>query len=201
LGGQLPKGDEVLLVALDGEGKRLGTERLGTERLSVEGLAAGDVESAGKRITAFLKKYSPPVADAQAKLAAARADAERSGRLLWIVAGGPRCGPCFRLARWLDEQHALLEKDYVIVKVMLGLDQHAMEVVEPLNHLQTGVPWYAITDTDGKVLATSEGPSGNVGMPNTPEGVGHVREMLSKTARHLTAEDLERLAESLAKFK
>ena len=76
---------------------------------------------------------------------------------MWIVQGGPRCGPCFRLARWMDDHHATLEKDYVIVKVMDGVDEHVAEVIAELPRARTdGIPWYAITEPDGTVLATSE---------------------------------------------
>src|SRR5262249_50063108 len=152
--------------------------------------------------TTLLKEHLPPVRDAAARLAEARAEAQRTGRRLWIVEGGPRCGPCFRLARWMDDQHALLEKDYVILKVMDGLDEHAEDVVKPLERpAGGGIPWYAITEADGKVLATSDGPLGNIGIPSSVEGIGHLRGMLCKTAQHLTAEDLDRLTGSLANPK
>ncbi len=63
--------------------------------------------------------------DAAALLAAAQAEAKASGRRLWVVSGGPRCGPCFKLARWMNDQHELLEKDYVLVKVMQVLDKNS----------------------------------------------------------------------------
>lgn len=101
----------------------------------------------------------------------------------------------------MDDQHAILAKDYVILKVMGGLDQHAEEVIKPLNRPQSGIPWHAITEVDGKVLATSEGPLGNIGMPSTVEDIRHLRTMLEQTGRRLTPDDLDRLAESLANFK
>lgn len=46
-----------------------------------------------------------------------RKQAELDGRKVWVIIGGRRCGPCFQMARWIDRQHELLEKDYVIVKL------------------------------------------------------------------------------------
>ena len=93
--------------------------------------------------------------------------------------GGPRCGPCFRLGRWIDEHHATLDKDFVIVKVMGGLDEHAGEVVKELPiHDGDGIPWYAITEPDGTILTTSRGPLGNMGFPSTVEDLRHLRRML-----------------------
>ena len=188
---QLPKAGEVMIVALDGDAKPLGTERL----------AVGDVDTATKVTTALLKKHLPPVRDAKARLANAQDEAKRSSKKLWIVHGGPRCGPCFRLARWMDDQHALLEKDYVILKVMAGLDEHAQDVISLLNRPMGGIPWYAITDADVTVLTTSTGPLGNIGMPGSVEGIRHLREMLKQTSQRLTDDDLDRLAKSLAEFK
>jgi hypothetical protein len=187
---QLPRPGEVVLVALDGDGKQLGAERLD----------ASDVRAAAALTTALLKKHLPPVRDARIRLAEAREEAKRTQRKLWIVQGGPRCGPCFRLARWMDDQHAILEKDYVIVKVMGGLDTHADEVIKTLDRPQSGIPWYAITDVDGKILTNCESSLGNIGMPSSIEDIRHFRRMLTDTCQRLTAEDLDRLAESLANF-
>ena len=192
LGWQLPQLGEVVLIALDGAAKQLGTERL----------FVADFNAATKLTTSLLNKHAPPVCDAQVRLVAAQEEAKRTGRKLWIIEGGPRCGPCFRLARWLEDQHALLEKDYVILKVMTGLDLHAEGVIKQLDRPQQGgIPWYAITESDCKVLTTSDSSLGNIGMPSSVESIGHLREMLKQTASRLTAEDLDHLAESLADFK
>jgi hypothetical protein len=190
LGWQLPGSGEVLLLVLDGDAKQLGSQRL----------VAADFKAAEKLTTELLNRYAPPVRDAKIRLAEAREEAKRTDRKLWIVEGGPRCGPCFRLARWMDDQHAILEKDYVIVKVMGGLDTHADDVVKALDRPQSGIPWYAITDVEGKVLANSESPLGNIGMPSSVQGIRYFRGMLTDTCQRLTDEDLDRLAESLANF-
>jgi len=101
----------------------------------------------------------------------------------------------------MDDQHVILEKDYVIVKVMGGLDEHAEDVIKLLNRPKSGIPWHAITDADVTVLTTSTGPLGNIGMPSSVEGIRHLREMLKQTAQRLTDDDLDRLAKSLAEFK
>ena len=108
--------------------------------------------------------------------------------------GGPRCGPCFRLGRWIDEHHATLDKDFVIAKVMGGLDEHADEVVKELPiHDGDGIPWYAITEPDGTILTTSRGPLGNMGFPTSIEDLRHLRRMLQTTARKLTAAEIDGL--------
>ncbi len=147
----------------------------------------------------LLAKHRPAQRDAAELLASAQAEAKQSGRRLWVISGGPRCGPCFRLARWMEGQHALLEKDYVLVKVMGGMDKNA-EVIDPLlpGSQSEGIPFHAIVEPDGKVLITSKGPLGNIGMPSEPEGVRHLRKMLEATAQKLTAEEIAQLEKSLA---
>ncbi len=147
----------------------------------------------------LLAKHRPVQRDAAEVLSAAQQEAKQSGRRLWVISGGPRCGPCFRLARWMDDQHALLEKDYVLVKVLGGVDKHA-EVIDPLlpGSQSEGIPFHAITEPDGKVLITSKGPLGNIGMPSEPEGARHLRKMLEATAQKLTVEEITQLEKSLS---
>ena len=189
LGWQRPAAGEVVLVAVNGEGKQLGSQRL----------TASDNAEANQLAAKLIKQHVPPVRDAKARWVAAQEEARRTGRRLWIVDGGPRCGPCFGLARWMDDHHALLEKDYVILKVLDGLDRNDDAVIKPLNPpVGAGIPWFAITEPDGAVLATSDGPLGNIGSVSGVEGVRHFRTMISRTAQRLTPDEQERLAQSLS---
>ena len=147
----------------------------------------------------FLSVHRPAQRDALALLAAAREEAKASGRRMWVVSGGPRCGPCFRLARWMDDQHAVLEKDYVLVKIIGGVDKNS-EAVDPLlpGSKSSGIPYHAIMEPDGKVLITSKGPLGNIGMPSEVEDIRHLKRMLEQTAKRLSAAEIAALEESLA---
>jgi hypothetical protein len=62
----------------------------------------------------------------------------------------------------------------------------------------SGIPWYAITEPDGKVLTTCEGPFGNIGIPDSVEGLRHLRHMLDQTSRHLTASEKDAMIKSLS---
>ena len=130
----------------------------------------------------FLKQNRPPERNALTLLAEARSEAKRSRRRVWVIHGGPRCGPCFRLARWIEDQHATLDKDYVIVKLMGGIDEHVTEAIAGLPIKEgDGIPWFAITEPDGTVLAISRGPLGNIGFPASVEEIRHFRQMLDRT--------------------
>jgi hypothetical protein len=183
-----PAPGELVLIALDGDVRVLGTERIDTS----------DVAPAVDRGDAFLNQHMPVARDAQRALAEARGEAQRSGRRVWIVVGGPRCAPCFRLARWMKKNHALLERDYVIVKAMEGLDTNVPAAVASLPIKPgEGIPWHAVTEPDSTILATSVGPLGNIGFPSSVEEIRHLRLMLERTARKLTAEDMMALVRGL----
>lgn len=182
-----PAGGELVLVALDGRQQLLGAQEF----------RAGDVDTAALRAQQFLTRHRPPVVDARAKLLLAREEAERYNRRVWVISGGPRCGPCFRLARWIDAHHELLEKDYAIVKVLGGVDEHADEIGQEIGGGQHGIPWHVITEPDGKIIVTSEGPLGNIGVPGSVEGIRHFRSMLEKTCRRLSSTQIDELVSSL----
>src|SRR5690606_21177502 len=120
-------------------------------------LSAAERDESLSEARQLLAKHRPPQRDTIALRAAAPQEAKSSGRRLWVISGGPRCGPCFRLARWMDEQHALLDKDYVLVKVLGGVDKNP-EAIDPLlpGSQSEGIPFHAIVEPDGKVLITSK---------------------------------------------
>ena len=98
----------------------------------------------------------------------------------------------------MDDHHATLEKDFVIVKVMEAIDEQVAEVTNKLPIKTRSIPWFAITEPDGAVLATSESAFGNIGFPASVEGARHFRQMLDRTAKRLTSDDLDGLVKSLA---
>jgi hypothetical protein len=188
---QPPKAGEILLDVLDGEGRQAGTLLLPVRD-------ASSAVNTVKQGVEFLKQHASARRDAHKLLSAAQEEARETGRRVWIIEGETRCGPCFRLARWLDDHHALLERDYVFVKLLVGCDDNAQDVVERLKGRKGGgIPWYVITDPNGNVLAASDGPSGNIGFPSTQRDKDHFRQMLRRTAQKLTDADVERLIQSL----
>ena len=175
-----PAPGEIVLVVLDGDRKMIGAERIATNK----GAAAIGIGAD------FLKQHRPPARNALTLLAEARSAAKRSGRRVWVIEGGPRCGPCFRLARWIEDQHAILEKDYVILKLMAGFDEHVSEAIAglPIND-GDGIPWFAITEPDGRVMAISRGPLGNIGFPASMEEIREGRPMLKPTNQRITTDE------------
>ena len=187
LGWERPKSGEVVLVAVDGTGATLGSRRI-----TIAGNSAAEAQAAQ-----FTKRYAPPTHDAQTLLDGANREALKTGRRLLFVEGGPRCEPCREMARWMDDPHALLSKDYVIAKV-LDTDTHYGDVIGKFrSNRGGGIPWFAIAEPDGTVLATSDSPLGNTGFPSSFEGKKYLKHILDHTARHLAPAERERLIESL----
>lgn len=52
-----------------------------------------------------------------------------------------------------------------------------------------GIPWFVILDSEGKALANSDAPSGNVGCPVSPAEAAWFFGMLERTQLSLSAED------------
>ena len=51
-----------------------------------------------------------------------------------------------------------------------------------------GIPWFVFLDGKGKVVATSDGPKGNIGFPAESHEIDHFVAML-KAAKHRIADD------------
>jgi hypothetical protein len=152
-----------------------------------------------KRAAAFIRQHAPPPADAREKWDEAFALARRSGRQVWARISHRYCGPCFRLARWLDDQKTLLSQDYVFLKIDGVRDLHGAEVADRLTgHERQGVPFHAIFDSNGKMLVTSESPLGNIGHPSGFEGKRHVRKMLLATRTRLTDQQIDEIVNTLS---
>ena len=182
-----PEDGKVLAVALDATGKELGRAEFDYK----------DVESA-ELADEFVRKYAPERVDAKKKWDAAFAEAKKSDRKVWARISQRYCGPCFRLARWLDDQKAVLEKDYVLLKIDDVRDLHGYEVAERLTRgKHHGVPFFAIFDPDGTMLIDSACPMGNIGHPNGFEGKKHLRKMLMTTRKKITPEEVEAVVGTL----
>jgi hypothetical protein len=183
-----PAPGEIVLVVLDGDQKTIAAQPIATND-------AGKATETGRT---FLEQHRLPAHDALTLLDEARAEAKRSDRRVWVIDGGPRCGPCFRLARWIEDHHTTLARDFVVVKVMEGLDEHVTEALAGLPIKDgDGIPWFAFTEPDGRILAISRGPLGNTGFPTSVEDLRHFRHMLEAGVRRITAEEVDQLIHSL----
>ena len=139
-------------------------------------------EQAGGDVAAFIARNvsTPPSADAVLSSALDQARSENKRVLLDFRADW--CVPCFQLDRFLHQPDmwAKLKQNYVIATVDLGFGQGGRELAYKLGSIENdGIPWIAILDQTGKVLATSTVNKRNIGFPTTPEDKARFMALLS----------------------
>lgn len=180
-----------LLVVLSGEGDRLASA-------SLDEFRSGETLDTEK-LVAFFEQHRLPPRDAQQLLQEALAQARSENKRVFVQETASWCGPCWLLSRFIDDHRDIFGKDFIHVKVDHRWT-HAdtvMDAIEPND--RGGIPWFAILDADGTVLADSNGPVGNIGYPGArePQGIQHFITMLRKSAIRLTESDLASLEEAL----
>jgi thiol-disulfide isomerase/thioredoxin len=196
-GADIKKHGVPYLTILGPDGKVIANQDTGELELKSADKQGYDLD----KIIAFLKAHQAQYIKAEDALARGLEQAKSSGKKVFLHFGAPWCGWCHRLEGWMarEEVNELLAKDYIDQKI----DEDRMVGGKDVEaHFRTdtkgGIPWFAITDAQGKILATSDGPEGNTGFPSKPAEVAHFLTMLRKTATHLTAADIAKLGESLA---
>ena len=192
LGVELPGDDSPLVVAEGTDGKVLGL-------LTAAELVTKDKEIDKDSLLAFVKRHAPPALDARKLLDDALAQAKRENRRVLIQETAVWCGPCHRLATFLDANHQLWEKDFIWVRMDIRWSGEGEIVKSLLGEAEGGYPWLAILDADGKVLATSNKPDdgSNIGFPSEPDAIDHFLHMLKTTAKRMTADDFAKLQNAL----
>ncbi len=138
----------------------------------------------------LLARHAPALLDARDLLEEALADAARSNRRVIVQETATWCGPCHLLSRYLERFRSTWERDFLWVRI----DQRWTGSDEVMDGIQAGkrggIPWFAILDADANVLATSDGPEGNIGYPSDADGIAHFMSMLEATRQRLSDDDL-----------
>ena len=183
-----PAENHVGVIVFDGNGKEL-------NRLDADMLSDGVFD----KVFDFVRTNAPSVEDGQAKLDAALAEAKASNKSVWLQFSQTRCAPCFVLSRWLEKHSSTLEKNYVLLKIDTARDKQGSDIWDRYvdKSRMHGIPFTIIVDAQGKLLADSVGPLGNVGYPSSWEGQQTFRKMISTTADRLEKTDIDLLINSL----
>jgi thioredoxin-related protein len=182
------------LTILDAKGKMLTNQETG----SLEIGPRHDPQAVAR----FLEKWQPEAVDAEDLLAAALRQAAAEDKRVLLHVGTPYCGWCKVLTQFLDEQRAILSRDYVDLKLDTKRMKQGEEVAARfLPAKSSGVPWMVILDASGKVLSTSVGPQGNCGYPLHPGEIDHFLSMLSATKQRLGNEDLRQVRAALDAYR
>lgn len=156
-----------------------------------------------KKLLAFLTEHQAPYLDAAALRQAAIAKAKADDKMVFLHFGAPWCGWCHRLEDWMarPEIAAVLGREFLDLKIdterTVGGEAMMQQELEAAGLGGQGIPWFVFLDGDGKVVAHSTGPKGNVGFPYQPYEVEHFGAMLNKAKRHLSDADIATLVQSL----
>jgi thioredoxin-related protein len=194
LGPDDPKngGGVPFLAVLDAEGKILKAQPTGV-------LEEGDHHDP-KRVMEFLTHWVVAPEDAHRLLEEALSRATSDDKRVFLTFGAPWCGWCHRLRDWLDQPEvaAILSRDFIVTRVDIDRSKGGKEVMSSYRGARSGgIPWYTILDTNGKSLATADGPQGNIGYPFKPEEIDLFVGLIKGQARHIDEPQLQTLRRSL----
>jgi RNA polymerase sigma factor (sigma-70 family) len=179
-----------VLLVLGDDGKVMATHR--------PKLAEKEAAPTARELVKFLATQALPRLDAGTLLDDALGRARREGKRVFLIETGTYCGWCRVLARFLDGHQDVLAPNYVFVEIDRGRFAHGDEVMKRCRAGEDrSIPWCAILDDKGKVLANGDGPEGNIGFPSGPEGIDHFLHILADTAPRLTTAQLAGLRQSL----
>ncbi|GAB4136404.1 MAG: hypothetical protein Fur0037_00910 [Planctomycetota bacterium] len=96
----------------------------------------------------------------------------------------------------------ILAKDYVDLSIDVDRMTHGKEIQDSMQKgRRGGLPWTIVLDEKGAELVTSNDANGNnIGAPVQPEEIAHFVEMIRKTKRHMTDEEVRVVADDLREF-
>ena len=187
------------LTVLDASGKALAQQNTEPFETKVDGKNGHD---AGKILT-FLKEHEAKPLVASEVMAAAMATAAKEQKRVFLHFGAPWCGWCHKLEDWMarPEIAAVLGKDFVDLKIdndrMTGAKEIYDAQLKAAGQKESGIPWFVLLSTDGKVLAESTGPEGNTGFPYQPAEIAHFGTMLKAARKNISDAEIALLLKSL----
>jgi len=152
---------------------------------------------------------------AESLMAKARTQAKAEGKNVLIVFHASWCGWCKKLDEFMakDEVKPVFEENFVTVHLtvlerkdkMQDENPGAMEIMTWLGGKEAGLPFFGVTDADGRKIINSMRPvpgneSGlNTGFPATKEEIAYFIEIMKKAAKKVTPEQLNAIKTELSK--
>ncbi len=180
------------LAVLDADGKILTAQR-------TDPLEDGDHHDPEK-VKNFLTRWVAEPLDARKVLDDALDRASSQDRRVFLHFGAPWCGWCHRLDDFLarPEIASILERDFIDLKIDVDRMENGQDVLRRFRRDDSGgIPWFVVLDPKGNPIATSDGPKGNVGFPVEPHEIAHVLDLLKRTTRRATPEQLAAIETAL----
>ena len=180
------------LAVLDAEGKVVTAQR-------TDPLEEGDHHNP-ERVQKFLDQWKFPLKDAKFVLEDALSRASSDDKRVFLSFGAPWCGWCHKLHDWMAQPEiaAILSRDFIIAQIDIDRMPGGKDVQKHYQPATSGgIPWFAILDTKGKPLATSDGPTGNTGYPAQPQEIDHFLSMIKGQGHRIDAGQLDQIRKSL----
>lgn len=180
------------LVVLDHQGIKLAATE--GKSLCVEGSLSRE------KLIQFLSSHKAPSVDAKRLYQDTLRQAKSEGKHVLVQETATWCGPCHRLSRFLDANRNW-EKDYLWIKMDHRWSGSREVMAELRDGAKGGIPWFAIVDENGSVLATSNHSETqkNIGFPSEKSGQIHFENILRATRKRMTESDIQGLIEALKK--
>lgn len=190
------------MTVLDGEGAFVARGHLAP--LSPRDEDGPDLDADRRQVFAFLLDHQTPWPDAVAGLDAARSEAERTDRLVFVYFTEPLCDWCEFLAGWIERPAVAPVWDRVFVTFRVDIGRSANGDVLWQRYIGRGggrrgtfgigLPWFVITRPSGRVVGDSHlmPEDQNVGFPWTDEEIVAFADFLSRRIEQIT--DEERIA-------
>ena len=190
---KLTSDDGPLLTILDRRGTLL------EARLNTRLLDGGTVSSA--KVSKYLNRWSPeaPASEVYQK---GLADLRAKGKLGFVEFGADWCVWCHHMDEFFDQSPAasVLHSYYVRIPVDYERNEGAPELAKQLGApAGDGLPLWAVVDANGKPLANSNSPKGNIGFPGDPNEIAEFIAVIRSTAKGVTPEQLAVIEKSLQK--
>jgi hypothetical protein len=189
------------LAILDGDGRLI-------SQISGKKLFSG--KEPASAIVAWLQGNKPKMPDAQKLLDAAKAQARRENKRIFLREQSPDAATyCARLNCYVEKYKALIEKDYVCLKIDARCPR-ASEVIGRIRDFGMSdftsagsytVPWIVILDAAGRPVASGTSPRGNIGIPESAQETSYYAWMLRASAQRLTDEEISKLVAGLTEGK
>jgi thiol-disulfide isomerase/thioredoxin len=193
---KLNQANALLISVLDKDGSVLAT--LTASRL----LDNGHLSTA--KLKAQLSEFTigPPAGEVY-RTALASLPAGKTG---WVEFRADWCSWCKKMEKFFQASDAapVLAKYYQVISIDTEKNPGADELAKSLGApkgIDGGIPWFAAVDAKGKVLATSEGPKGNIGYPDSEVEVAHFLSVMKTTAPGITAGELDIVANTIKAMK
>lgn len=194
------------LTVLDGNGKPVANQETSSlERKDAKGesVLGERVGHDPAKVLAFLKKHEATPLDAQKVLTAAFAEAQSSGKLVFLHMGISTSILCDRLDDWMaaPPQSAILGKGFIPLNIDVERMTGGRDMFFKYGSKFGTSPIIVFLDHNGKVVADGLSPDGtSIEFPQTKKHLAHFEEMLAKAVR-LSDEDRAKLIESLSEKK